>query len=552
MSSLTLLLSLKARMAWNAFGKLRKKSPLEMGTLTVFLLGAGGVIFGIFYHSFSFFQAQKPFGPILIDESFYLFNFMLFIMLLISSGISAYTSLFRSQEIPFLLTKNTPWRSLYFMKMAESLWLSSWQLLFLIIPFIAAFSLTRGLASGTFPFFCFLFYLPFVFLTVGLGNFFAVLCVALFPSPKSRKFALMITIAVVLMLFFKSQPQIIREQGSLSGILTGYLPHIALAKQAFLPSCWITRGILAFCQIGSSGPVSWHEGLFYFQILIANLLFLSVPSLAMAEQFFPRIYLKAQDHGSYQARRLNRSHVFKASWMDRMPASLSAPFAFLEKDIKTFMRDPSDWSQLLIFFGLILIYFLNLRSLHFDVLQELWRNIIFVLNMIGTFIVLSSFSMRCIFPLLSMEGNRVWILFLAPVSFGSLLAEKFILGTILSLILTLPLVFLSGWMLHIEPLKILWMTGLGIFGCMALTGLSVGLGALFPNFKTNNPSQIISGLGGSLVLVTHLVYLAGLGIFLFLVHQPGVLTFILMAGISLIVAFLPLRMGWQHWKHLEP
>ena len=35
----------------------------------------------------------------------------------------------------------------------------------------------------------------------------------------------------------------------------------------------------------------------------------------------------------------------------------------------------------------------------------------------------------------------------------------------------------------------------------ALCGLAVGLGALFPNFKEDNPSKIVSGFGGTLCLV---------------------------------------------------
>ena len=40
-----------------------------------------------------------------------------------------------------------------------------------------------------------------------------------------------------------------------------------------------------------------------------------------------------------------------------------------------------------------------------------------------------------------------------------------------------------------------------------LTGLAVGLGALCPNFKEDNPSKIVSGFGGTLCLVLSFVYI---------------------------------------------
>ena len=36
----------------------------------------------------------------------------------------------------------------------------------------------------------------------------------------------------------------------------------------------------------------------------------------------------------------------------------------------------------------------------------------------------------------------------------------------------------------------------------------MGLGAIFPNFKEDNPSKIVSGFGGTLCLVTSFIYIA--------------------------------------------
>ena len=109
MHSLSILFGLKLTMLRNAARRLRNKAPVELGTLIVFFLLAGGGLFAFFYYGFRFFKGQEPFGPILIEETFYLLNFALFTMLLISSGVAAYGTLFESKETAFLITKPVLW-----------------------------------------------------------------------------------------------------------------------------------------------------------------------------------------------------------------------------------------------------------------------------------------------------------------------------------------------------------------------------------------------------------------------------------------------------------
>ncbi len=46
--------------------------------------------------------------------------------------------------------------------------------------------------------------------------------------------------------------------------------------------------------------------------------------------------------------------------------------------------------------------------------------------------------------------------------------------------------------------------------CFGLSGLSVGLGAVFPNFREDNPSKIVSGFGGTLNLILSLAFVSAM------------------------------------------
>lgn len=550
MNRFTLLVSLKLHSFLNTGKRLQSRSRLEFGTLIFFLMAAAGGLFVFFFQSFRFFSKQEPFGPILIDETLYLFNFSIFIMFLISSGVSAFASLFRSNEIPFLLSKPVEWTEIYFLKLLEALWQSSWTFAFIAVPFITAYGITKNAGSVFFPFVCLAFYIPFIFLSCTLGSLAAVILVWLLPSKRRRGAALLILAAGIAAFFMHAQPQVIKEQGSIAGILSGYLPHVGLAKNALLPSSWVTRGIQAFSAL-KAGNWALRESGFYFLILFSNALFFIIPSYSAAGRLFPASFLKSQDHGEVRTPKKVRGTRFLEKFFDLLPWPSRPALAYLEKDIKTFLRDPSEWSQLIIFFGLLLLYFSNLKNLDFHVLKSFWKNLVFVLNTVGTYIVLSSFSMRFVFPMLSLEGQKSWIIGLAPISYSSLLLVKFLLGTVLSVVLTMPLVFLSGWMLEVSLRRILFTTGLGFFVCVALTGLSVGMGARFPNFKSNNPSEIISGFGGSMLLMMHLAYLAVVGVFLALTPQSQPLVFATMAAGSLLVGAFPLRIGINSLKRME-
>ena len=97
------------------------------------------------------------------------------------------------------------------------------------------------------------------------------------------------------------------------------------------------------------------------------------------------------------------------------------------KDLRTFRRDPAQWSQFLIFFGLLGFYFLNIPRLGYARADRpSWRNLVSFLNLSVTALILSTFTSRFIFPLLSLEGRNFWVLGLFPLRREQILWGKFV------------------------------------------------------------------------------------------------------------------------------
>ena len=65
----------------------------------------------------------------------------------------------------------------------------------------------------------------------------------------------------------------------------------------------------------------------------------------------------------------------------------------------------------------------------------------------------------------------------------------------------------SSLMLHLPWSRVFFFDGAIAMPSAALCGLAVGLGALFPNLREDNPSKIVSGFGGTLCLIVSFVYI---------------------------------------------
>jgi len=177
------------------------------------------------------------------------------------------------------------------------------------------------------------------------------------------------------------------------------------------------------------------------------------------------------------------------------------------KDMRTFLRDPAQWSQFLIFFGLLAFYFLNIPQLGYGAQTPYWRNLVSFLNLSVTALILSTFTSRFIFPLLSLEGRNFWILGLLPLRREQILWSKFVFSAGISLVATEALVVLSDLMLRMSPVMIALHVGMIAVLCLGLSGISVGLGARLPNLRETDPSKIAAGFGGTLNLLVSLVFI---------------------------------------------
>lgn len=455
-------------------------------------------LFGLFFKGFQFIGIYVDLVNTIVEYLFSMFFLSLLVMLFFSTGILTYTGLFQSREAAYLLTTPASADRIFAYKFFEAMGFSSWGFLLLGSPMLVAYGITVQ-ASAAFYGIFFLYLFAFVMVPGGLGAVAAILVANFFP--RRQKTILGLGIAGLILGTVVLTMQVVRTPGEAlsSDWLGGMLQKLDWSQNPLWPSRWTSAGLIA------SARGDYATGLFYLRVLAAHAFLSYLIAAVVARDLYRPGYSRVQ--GERSSRRRTGLYALDAAF-HRAFFFLPRPIRLLIlKDLRTFRRDPAQWSQFLIFFGLLAFYFVNIRRLSYDVQSPYWRNLVSFLNLGVTALILSTFTSRFIFPLLSLEGRNFWILGLLPLKREAILWGKFAFSAGISLVATELLVVLSDLMLRMSAAMIALHMGMVAILCLGLSGISVGLGARLPNLRESDPSRIAAGFGGTLNLLVSLVFI---------------------------------------------
>lgn len=510
---------------------------------------------------------QIPFAGGIIGILFDFLFLSLSVMLFFSSGIIVYSSLFSSAETSFLLS--TPVRADYVFayKFQTALSFSSWAFLLLGCPILFAYGIVYAVSWHFFVLLPFLL-VGFILLPGSLGAITCFLIVNFLP--QRRKQILVITLiglalgAIVWGIYVGRDTQRLLTGGiqrrEVRDALQELFGQFEFARSRFAPSHWMTEAILGTARGDSRSalrPVAliWSNGLFVY--LLATL---------VARLLYRRGYNRIATGGNLRKR-------YGGGWLDRTMTTL---LGFLDpqtrllivKDFRTFRRDPAQWAQVLIFIGLVLLYVLNSRQFFQAGIGTKFAHGVSLMNLCATALLMCAFMGRFIFPLMSLEGKKFWILGLLPLRRDRLLWGKFYFAASGALIVAVWLVLIGDLLLGLDTLAIALHLATVVMLALGLSGLSVGLGATMPNFRETDPSKIAVGFGGTLNLIVGLMFLLTvIGLISAPYHLmmmlrpedelPARLLIVVVAlavvgvGVGLAGVIAPLRMGIRTLRQME-
>ncbi|MEP0846111.1 MAG: hypothetical protein HRF50_04725 [Phycisphaerae bacterium] len=425
------------------------------------------------------------------------FFLVLAIMLAFSNGILTYGTLFGRGEASHLLSTPLHAREVVLMKWFEGLCLSSWSFLLLGVPLMLAIASNSTVQWYFYPLFM-AHFVAFVILPGCIGLL-AAWAMAMWsprrPVPLAIALGVLVALIAIYWLAGLSREVLESEQW-----IRGMFKRIGAARQPLIPSTWTASGV--------SAAVSQDVGasVFYLGVVLANAAFVSWLTVNILGASWAEAYSRAQ-HGRLYTR-IRWGFITRGlCWalFFYLPGKLRY---IMLKDLRGFARDAKQWSQMLIMFGLLVVYVLNLPRLPVDTSNPATKGLIAFLNLTTISLILATFTSRFVYPLLSLESQQLWLLEMLPVRRGALLLVKFVFALTITSLSAGGVMWLAVRVLKLPAAWSIVELTVCIAVCIGLSGLATGLGARFPVVGDRNPARIASGFGGTVNLIVSMLFVA--------------------------------------------
>jgi ABC-2 type transport system permease protein len=538
---------------------------LESGRIRlVTILGTSTFVaaftFGVSWYLFHQLAVNNvPAKGLIVESLFDLLFFTLGGMLVFSTGIILYSSLFTAPEAGYLLS--TPARAdhVFATKFQAAVAFSSWAFVVLGVPIFLAYGVSAGV-----PWYFYallpLFLLGYVLLPGSVSAAGCLLVVRYMPRNRRQFLALVgMVVGLLAALWLWRVGQAAKK--ALTGgrnELDDLILQFDLNLWGMTPNHWMTRGLLAAAR------GDFAAALLPLALVWSNGLVLFVVAAWLAR----RLYRTAFDRhaGGGRGRK-----VYGTNPLDRLMGALvfylDRPTRVLVvKDFRTFRRDPTQWALLILFGLMMTLGASNFRQYAKADLAVMDRSLISLFNLCGTAILLCAGLSRFIFPLISLEGRKFWVLGLTPVSRDQILRGKFAFAATGSVLVAEALILVSDLLLGLPAEAVALHAVTVAVLALGLSALNVGLGAYFPNFKETDPSKIVVGFGGTVNMVIGLMYLTCvIGVMVLPYHAAVIgqkfggsgVTPLVFAGVPVGVAIgwlavvVPLRAGARTLSALE-
>ncbi len=511
-----LILQLKLRLAWRTMSRQGVANVVRtlsyLGVVLFFLIG--GFLF--FRYIFDYLASIPPIGPALaqriIETAFVVFLAMLFL----SSVITSLSTFYRSREVDFLMSKPISMDTIFSSKLVDGILYSSWATVLAGVPIMMAFGSVQRAS--------FIFYpvavavlIGFVLIPTGIGVTVLITVARFFPRLRRshvRVLSIFIVILAVAIGIWATKPGGFRLPTTANvEELDAYLAELVSLSSPFLPSTWVVQALDA----ATSDRLG--ESFFLVFVLWSSGMAAIVITLVTASGLYRQGW-----HSSTEASTKARRRPIRRFWALNTAPAWRAPIALVEKDIKVFTRDPTQWAQAVILIALLGIYVASLSRQTVYLQNVFWHTVIAFTNLAFTGYVLATLSIRFVFPSISLEGATYWVLRSSPLSMRRLVLGKLAISFAAWVVLAETLVVVSNLILGTGPVITVVAAGAVLFVTLAVVCISIGLGAVLPDFKERNPSKIASGPGGILAAVISLFYV---GITVSILAWP---THLLLAG----------------------
>src|ERR1043165_5456705 len=356
----------------------RKESRLKIAVVSFAGLLFWAGLFWSFMDSIRFvIDRTGQFSNKLVHLGLSIFFMALTIMLVFSNALISFSNLFKSNETAHLYSMPVRRETIFLYKLFESLLYSSWAVFALGFPLMLALGIQTQAKWPFYPLAA-LMTVPFVLFPAGMGALIGLLLTAFVPRYKGKILAAgaaAVLCAGVWLAFSLYDPKLGLTNRGMDQMFQSVLGKVSFARHYMTPNYWMSEGLLRVAE----GHVDGYRvcGIFMAAMFSSALFSVSLGWFLAGSIYAPAYSMAHGMGGTPKRGRPSLIELFFAPLSAINPQAA----ALMVKDVKTFFRDPAQWAQVLIFFGILLIYNTNIQGLTYPIDQPLYKNMTQFLNL---------------------------------------------------------------------------------------------------------------------------------------------------------------------------
>lgn len=440
-------------------------------------------------------------GQFLMHEFISIILFMFFIAVHVGNIIVSYSTMFKSEEVHFLFTKPVKPSVIFSIKFLDNFFYSSTTLILILISVFAGYAVYFDLSVPSYFIILFLNIIPFLISAGALGVIILLIIVKLAAKIGLHKifFILGILYLSFLISFFQiaSPVDLVNEVFKYYPDINRYFTDLIPPFIKYLPNHWLSDSL--FWMVNGNFDQAWQP--IIMQISFA--IILVITAIFLGGRWYYSVWLTS--FKIFQRKKKNEqgkiNNLFEKDSLFRPQIG-----TILKKDWLTFVREPSQVIHFSVLMFLILLFISSVSSVALISKYNYYlQSIVYMTVFLFNALLISTLSLRFVYPIISLEGIAFWKIKTSPVNIHKYFLTRLIPYILLILIISQLLSIFSNYQysIHLKTISAL-INALIVPGVIFL---NFGLGVYFADYREKNPIRIASSQGAS---ITFMIVLIGL------------------------------------------
>ena len=502
MRELLVVLNTRAQSFLKRVFELRWQTMVQNASSVLIFGGFAVAVFFISRFATNYLITEAHIGLFLFHRFLSMLLYVFFITVNVGNMIVAFSTLYKSQEVNFLMSLPISHAKIFLIKFVDNFFYSSSTLTLLGLAMLLGYGSFFDLPWYYYFFVMFFVLLPFMLIAGILAITTLMLLIKLGTRIGFRLLLVMVLCVYsggVYLYFEATNPMsLVEDVMKLWPNVNEYMGYLDPPFVKVLPNHWVAE----FLYWSLHGD--YARAIPYFSMLFLTMLGLIALAGLMARRFYYESWLAVADlqagrpasAGMSRSRFNVGSGVVKPHWD-----------VLLRRDLLLFLREPSQWLHLLLMVVLLGMFLISLATLKLTFEHPAMQATAFMIIFMFDGFLIASIALRFVFPVVSLEGDAFWCVRTSPMQLRKLYWYKVIMAFVSIGVVAELLTVASVYLFRHDMSLALVSAAIILFVTLTLTSLNVGAGSYFAMYKERNPIRVASSQGASLTFLASMVYL---------------------------------------------